>query len=185
MVGDEAEALDAARELGFPVVVKVDAKKIVHKTDVGGVALDLGEGEVSQAVKDMKRIFTEDNPRFLVQEFLPGGKELIIGAKSNENAGHLLMFGMGGIYVEAIGDVSFGMAPITSYEAKEMIQSIKSYELLTGYRGGTAVNQAILIEMLQRVSQLTTDFPEIKELDLNPVISYKDRVVVADARIRI
>ena len=185
LVSNGSAALDAAREIGCPVVVKVDAENIVHKSDVGGIALGLKEEQVSSTVEEMGRRFAADDARFLVQEYLSGGKEMIIGAKAEDGIGHLLMFGIGGVYVEVLRDVSFGIAPITAFEAREMMSSIKSYELLSGFRGEKAVDQEGLGEILLRVSQLVTEFPMIKELDLNPIIAYEDRVIVVDARIRI
>ncbi len=185
LVNNSGEALKAARKIGFPVVVKVDAESIVHKSDVGGIALNLGEKEVESTVKDMEGKFTAEKPRFFVQEFLSGGKELIIGAKAEKDLGHLILFGIGGIYVEILKDVAFGITPITALEAKEMFSTIKSYPLLSGFRGEKGVDQEKLIEILQRVSQLVTELPMIQEIDLNPIIAYEDRVVVVDARIRI
>jgi acetyltransferase len=185
LVNNSAEVLKEARKIGFPVVVKVDAESIVHKSDVGGIALNLGEKEVESTVKDMDGKFTAEKPRFFVQEFLSGGKELIIGAKAEKDLGHLILFGIGGIYVEILKDVAFGITPITAFEAKEMLSTIKSYSLLSGFRGEKGVDQERLVEILQRVSQLVTELPMIQEIDLNPIIAYEDRVVVVDARIRI
>ena len=95
------------------------------------------------------------------------------------------MFGIGGIYVEILSDIAFGVTPITVFEAKEMLSSIKSYQLLAGFRGDKGVDQEILVEILQRVSQLVTDLPMIQEMDLNPVIAYEDKALVVDARIKI
>jgi len=185
LVNNGTEAFKVAREIGFPVVIKVDAESIVHKSDVGGIALNLKEEEVESAVKDMEKRFAAEKPRFFVQEFLSGGRELIIGAKAEEGLGHLIMFGIGGTYVEVLKDVVFDITPITAVEAREMLSSIKSYPLLSGVRGEKGVDQKRLAEILQRVSQLVTELPVIQELDLNPIIAYEDRVFVVDARIRI
>jgi acetyltransferase len=185
LVNNSTEAAKAAREIGFPVVVKVDAESIVHKSDVGGIALNLKEEDVKSAVEKMEKKFAAEKPRFFVQEFLSGGRELIIGAKAEEGLGHLIMFGIGGIYVEVLKDVVFDITPITAVEAKEMLSSVKSYSLLSGIRGEKGVDQKRLVDVLQRVSQLVTELPMIQELDLNPIIAYKDRVVVVDARIKI
>lgn len=185
LVNNGNEALKAARKIGFPVVVKVDAESIVHKSDVGGITLNLKEEDVKSAVKDMEKRFAAEKPRFFVQEFLSGGRELIIGAKAEEGLGHLIMFGIGGIYVEVLKDVVFDITPITAVEAREMLSSIKSYPLLSGIRGEKGVDQKRLAEILQRVSQLVTELPMIQELDLNPIIAYEDRVFVVDARIGI
>ncbi len=179
------EAVKAAREIGFPAVVKLDAESVVHKSDVGGIALNLTEDDFQSAVEDMEKKFATENPRFFVQEFLSGGKETIIGAKAEPGLGHLILFGIGGIFVEILEDVAFGVTPITQFEAKEMLSSIKSHQLLTGFRGEKGVNQEKLVEILQRVSQLVTDLPIIQEMDLNPVIAYEDKASVVDARIKI
>ncbi|KYK30444.1 MAG: CoA-binding protein [Candidatus Proteinoplasmatales archaeon SG8-5] len=179
------EAVAAAREIGFPVVLKVDAESIVHKSDVKGISLDVGEEEVKTVVEEMEERFAAEKPRFLVQEFLPEGKEIIIGAKAEPGIGHLIVFGLGGVYVEVLEDVAFGITPVTAYEATDLITSVKSHKLLSGFRGEEGVDEKALAEILQRVSQLVTDFPDISEMDLNPVIAYGDRALVADARIRI
>ncbi|MBA7494273.1 hypothetical protein ES702_04848 [subsurface metagenome] len=185
LVNNDTEATKAAQEIGSPIVVKVDAESIVHKSDVGGIALNIKEEDVKSVVEDMEKRFAAEKPRFFIQEFLSGGRELIIGAKAEEGLGHLIMFGIGGIYVEVLKDVVFDITPITAAEAKEMLSSIKSYPLLSGIRGEKGVDQKKLVEILQRVSQLVTEMPMIQELDLNPIIAYEDRVVVVDARIKI
>jgi len=179
---DQAEK--AAEEIGFPVVVKADSESIVHKSDVGGVAMDLKDrSAVRAAIEDMKRRLGAKGLRFLVQEYLPGGMEIIIGAKAEEELGHLVMFGLGGIYVEVLEDVVFKLAPVTTVEVREMLSSIKAAPLLKGVRGRTGVDQQGIAEIIQRLSQLVTDLPVIQEVDLNPVIAYGDRVAVVDARI--
>jgi acetyltransferase len=167
------------------VNVKVDAKTIVHKSDVGGVALDLDPEGAKAAVDEMQGKFADANPRYLVQEYVPQGTELIVGAVSEGKAGHRIVFGLGGVMVEVLKDVSFGITPITGYEAKKMITSVKSHKMIAGHRGQDGVDMEKLAELLQRVSQMVTDVPEILEMDLNPVMGYKDRVVVVDARIKI
>jgi acetyltransferase len=185
LVKNSKEAIRVADEIGFPVVVKVDAKSIIHKSDVGSIALNLNKEELEPAVKEMEKKFSYEKPRFLIQEFLSGGKELFIGAKAEKGLGHLILFGMGGIYVEILKDVAFGITPITKKEAKDMISSIKSYSILSGFRGEKGVNQEKLVEILLRMSQLVSNFPMIQEIDLNPIIANEDQVFVADARIRI
>jgi acetyltransferase len=179
------EAFKAAQEIGFPVALKVDAESVVHKSDVGGIALDLTEDNFPSTVQEMEKKFDTEKPRFFVQEFLTGGKEMIIGAKVEPGLGHLILFGIGGIYVEILEDVAFGVTPITQFEAQEMLTTIKSHQLLTGFRGEKGVNQDKLIEILQRVSQLVTDLPIIQEMDLNPVMATEDSAMVVDARIKL
>ncbi len=186
MANTAQEAEKAAAEIGLPVVIKADAEKIVHKSDVGGVALDLKDAAaVKSAAQGMEKKFGPQGLRFFVQKYMPGGREVIIGAKAEPGLGHTVMFGLGGVYVELMKDVSFELTPVTAFEAGEMISSIKAYPLLSGFRGEKGVNQERLAEILQRVSQLVTELPMIQEMDLNPIIAYEDRVFVVDARILI
>ncbi len=184
IVTEVEEAERGAAEIGFPVVVKVDSQAILHKSDVGGVRLDVRNNEMLRGVlQEMQARFRAENPTFLVQKYVPGGKEVIIGAKAEPGLGHLLMFGMGGVYVEVMKDVVFKLAPVTAYEAKEMLTSIEAAPLLRGVRGEQGVDEEGLVEVIQRLSQLVTDLPELRELDLNPVVAYADRVLVVDARV--
>ncbi len=179
---DEAEK--AAAEIGYPVVIKADAESIVHKSDMGGVAVDLADGAaVKAAIEKMQQNFSADDLRFFIQKYLPGGLELIMGAKAEEGLGHAVMFGLGGIYVEIMKDVVFNLTPVSSGEAKEMLASIKGSALLEGVRGQKGVDQAKLIEIIQRLSQLLTDLPAIQEMDLNPLMAFEDKVFAVDARI--
>jgi len=181
---DEAEK--AVAEIGFPVVIKADSETIVHKSDIGGVALDLQHNDsVHRVLKEMSERFKAKDLRFFVQKYLPGGKEVVAGAKIEEGLGHLIMYGMGGVYVEVLKDVVFKLAPITAAEAREMLSSIRAAPLLKGVRGERGVNEEGIAEILQRLSQLVTDLPTIQELDLNPIVAYEDRVFVVDARIGI
>jgi acetyltransferase len=181
---DEAEK--AAAEIGYPVVIKADAESIVHKSDMGGVAVDLADGAaVKAAIEKMQKNFSAGDLRFFIQKYLPGGLELIMGAKAEEGLGHVVMFGLGGIYVEIMKDVVFNLTPVSSGEAKEMLASIKGSALLEGVRGQKGVDQAKLIEIIQRLSQLLTDLPAIQEMDLNPLMAFEDQVFAVDARIAI
>ncbi|OGF58769.1 MAG: CoA-binding protein [Candidatus Fischerbacteria bacterium RBG_13_37_8] len=180
------EAQKAAAEIGFPVVIKADSEKIVHKSDVGGVVLNLINGEaVKVTVETMQKKFGEQGLRFFIQKYLPAGTEVIVGAIEEKGLGHMIMFGLGGVLVELFKDVSFEITPITQFEAEEMLTSIKSSALLSGFRGKAGVNRAKLIEIIQRVSQFVMENPRIKEMDLNPIIAYEDKVYVVDARIKI
>lgn len=178
------EAEKAAAEIGYPVVIKADAESIVHKSDIGGVAVNLKDNNaVRSAVEEMKKKLKAEDLRFFVQKYLPGGLELIIGAKAEPGLGHLIMFGIGGIYVEVLKDVVFKISPVTDVEAQDMLSSIKAAPLLKGVRGKKGVNEKGIIEVIQRLSQLVTDLPLIQELDLNPIIAYEDKVFVVDARV--
>jgi acetyltransferase len=179
-----AEAAEAAAKIGFPVVVKAEAASVVHKSDMGGVALNLASASaVKTAAAQMRKAITAPDLRFFVQKFLPDGLELIMGAKAEEGLGHAVVFGLGGIYVEVMQDVVFNLTPISSAEAREMLAAIKGAPLLQGVRGQKGVDQVRLTEILQRLSQLLTDLPEIQEMDLNPIKAFADKVLVVDARI--
>ena len=172
---DADGAADAAAKIGFPVVLKVASPQITHKSDAGGVAVNLGsEDEVRVAFArtvDSCRRYDESAQiqGCLVVEMVQGGKELIIGSKHEPGMGPVLMLGMGGIYVEVLKDVTFRLAPVTDTEADDMISSIRTRKLLEGVRGERPSDKAALSECIQRLSQLVTDFEEIKELDMNPV----------------
>ena len=186
IAADAAEAVEAAAEIDFPVVVKADAETIVHKSDVAGVVVDLWDSDSVQAVvEEMEERLEVKDLKFLIQKYLSGGKEVIIGAKAEEGLGHLVMFGIGGIYVEIMKDVVFKLTPVTKVEAQEMISSLHAAPLLEGVRGEKGIHQEGIIELIQRVSQLVSDWPTIQELDLNPVIAYEDKAFVVDARISI
>ena len=180
------EAIKASEGIGFPVVLKADSAEIIHKSDEGGVALNLkSPEEVSYIAKEMSKKFKVDDLKFLIQKFIPGGKEVIIGATEEPGLGHLIMFGLGGIFVELLKDVAFEITPVSAPEAKDMIDSIKTSKILKGFRGDKGVNILRLIETIQRISQLVSENPEIREMDLNPVSAFVDDAFVIDARIRI
>jgi acyl-CoA synthetase (NDP forming) len=186
VVSTAGEAEKAAAEIGFPVVIKADSEAILHKSDKGGVALNLRHNDsVRRVLKEMQERFQAADLRFLVQKYLPGGKEVVAGAKIEQGLGHLIMFGMGGVYVEVMKDVVFKLAPVTTVEARDMLSSIRAAPLLKGVRGEKGVDEDGIVEIIQRLSQLVTDLPTIKELDLNPIVAYEDRVSVVDARIGI
>jgi acetyltransferase len=184
MADTAADAEAAADAIGYPVVIKADAASVIHKSDVGGVAVNLQNGKaVREAASNMAAKLGATDLKFLVQKFQPGGKELIIGAKAEKGLGHLIMFGLGGIYVEVLKDVTFKISPVTEFEAGEMISSLKAAALLTGVRGEAGIDQLGVIDMILRLSQLVTDFPRIQEMDLNPVMAFSDRIIAVDARI--
>jgi acetate---CoA ligase (ADP-forming) len=186
VVDNAADAAKAAAEIGFPVVVKADSESILHKSDMGGVAVNLADGDaVRSKVAEMEKAFDAGDLKFLVQKYLPGGREVIVGAKAEPGLGHLVMFGSGGIYVEILEDVVFKLAPVTTVEAQEMLSSIKMAPLLEGVRGEKGVDEAGIVEIIQRVSQLVADLPAIQEMDLNPVIAYEDGAFAVDARISV
>jgi acetyltransferase len=187
VVENADQAVGAAEMIGYPVVLKVDSAELDHKSDMGGVAINLRDADsVGAAVEDMQtRLGGTRKLNFLVQKFLPGGRELIIGASTSRGLGHLVMFGLGGIYVETLKDVVFKIAPVTRVEAEEMLSAIKTSALLDGLRGQKGVDKKAVVGIIQRVSQLLTDHPEIQEMDLNPVMAFEDGVFAVDGRIRI
>ncbi len=171
------QAGNIAQQLGFPVVLKIWSPDILHKSDVGGVKVGLrSEQEVKDAFDLMMYRIPKKRPDahilgVLVQEMVRGsGKEVIIGMHRDPHFGPLMMFGMGGIMVEVLKDVSFYLAPLTAEEAKQMLLNTKTYHILKGVRGQEGVDIEAIAEGLQRVSQLVTEFPEIKEMDINPFV---------------
>ncbi|NQT80628.1 MAG: acetate--CoA ligase family protein [Candidatus Aminicenantes bacterium] len=187
-IDKEDELEKAIQKLKYPLVLKVDAESIIHKTEVGGVAVNIKDKVSLQAAfKKMVRKFEKEKPGFILQEYLEGGKEVIMGAKKNEGLEPTLMFGLGGIFVETLKDVQFRIAPLAEEDALEMIRSIKGYAILEGTRGEKAVDINRLVEILIRLSQLVSDFPEIEEMDLNPVFAFEKgkETVVVDARLKI
>lgn len=182
----EREAYDAAVEIGKSVALKVISPSALHKSDVGGVALDVLPDEVAEAYG---KVFgaVDDAEGVLVQEMVTGGHEVLIGMTEDPSFGPLLVFGLGGIYVELLGDVSFRVAPITDSEAATMVRDIKASKLLEGYRGLPPGDIAGTQEALLRVSAMVEAIPEFAEMDLNPVkvLAPGEGVVVVDARIRV
>ena len=184
MADDVEGAAAAADAIGYPVVVKADAGSVVHKSDMGGVAVNLVDTEaVKAAVTTMSQSIEADDLRFFVQQFVPGGREVILGAKAEPGVGHLIMFGLGGIFVEVLKDVVFNLTPVTDAEARGMLDGIRASALLDGVRGEPPVDKTALVDLIQRLSRLVTDFPQIRELDLNPVMAFEKGAVAVDARI--
>ncbi|MDO5674451.1 MAG: acetate--CoA ligase family protein [bacterium] len=176
LTGSPEEAIEIAQFIGFPVAMKIVSPHIVHKTDLGGVRLNIGSSEeVADAFDLMMLRLRKLAPDALiegvyVEKMAEKGLEVIIGMTRDPQFGPMLMFGLGGIFVEVMKDVTFHLAPITEGEAVQMLKSTRSYELLEGKRGTKQVDIAAIAVALQRISQLTTDFPQIVELDINPLI---------------
>jgi len=175
--------VEAACEISFPVVIKVDSEMIIHKSDVGGVVLNIQDAQEAAMVAETMTNKLGGGMKFFIQKFLPKGKELIIGAKRIENVGHIIMFGLGGIFVEVLKDVVFTITPVSDTEALDMINSIKASQLINGFRGEKGINKEKILEIIQRISMLVTDFPAIRELDLNPLFATGNEICVVDARI--
>ncbi|HTW56302.1 MAG TPA: acetate--CoA ligase family protein [Thermoplasmata archaeon] len=185
------EALAAASDVGYPVVLKVASPDISHKTDVGGVAVGIADATALRAAWDrMSAAVRAGAPAARIEGFdvehqIRGGKEVLIGLQRDPSFGPILVFGLGGIYVEALQDVTFRLAPIAPLSAQHMIESVRAYPLLKGVRGELPSDIPAIEEMLQRVSQLAVDLPEIVELDINPLIvrSAGEGAVAVDARV--
>ena len=185
----ESEAAEFAEELGFPVVLKIVSPDIIHKSDAGGVMVNL---KSNVEVQDAYRKILENAKKYkatakiagvLVQEMAPQSTEVIIGAIKDPQFGQTLMFGLGGIFVELLKDVTFRVAPITREDAHEMVTEVKAYPLLKGYRNTPPADIDAIINILLSTSKLIMDYPEIKELDLNPIMAYADGAKTVDARI--
>jgi acetate---CoA ligase (ADP-forming) len=186
MTDDAESAVTAAEAIGYPVVLKAESASVIHKSDMGAVALNLADAKaVKAAAAKMRARLQADDLRFFVQQFVPGGREVILGAKAEPGLGHLIMFGVGGIFVDVLKDVVFNLTPVTDTEARRMLDGIQASALLSGVRGAAPVDKAALAELIQRLSRLVTDFPQIAELDLNPVMAFEKGAVAVDARIAI
>jgi acyl-CoA synthetase (NDP forming) len=183
------EAAKQAEEAGFPVVLKVVSPDISHKSDVGGVKLNLkSAADVRTAYDAIVASATQHVPNariegVAVQHMAPQGTEVIVGMTTDPQFGPVMMFGLGGIMVEVLKDVSFRLVPLEEKDARQMIQEIKGRPILEGVRGQDPADMAALQETLVKVSQFVEQHPEIQELDLNPVFAYPDGAVAVDARI--
>ncbi len=186
---NEAEAVKYANEIGYPIVLKIVSPDIIHKSDVGGVAVGLKSADdvrnaynqilVSVKKHDGKAMILG----ILVQEMAPPATEVIVGAIKDPQFGPAVMFGLGGIFVEVLKDVTFRVVPITEDEASEMITEVKAYPLLKGYRNTPPADTKAIAKILLNTSRLVSDYPLIKELDLNPILVYEHGAKTVDARI--
>jgi acetyl coenzyme A synthetase (ADP forming)-like protein len=188
------EAIAAAEAVGFPVVLKVMAPEVSHKSDVGGVIVGLdSDREVRGAYYEMMDRLEKNGvvgdaiEGVLVQKMVTGGRETIIGTAFDPSFGPLIMFGLGGIYVEALGDVVFRIHPVSDIDAAEMVRQLKGFKLLQGVRGEKGVDLNAIQEVIQRISQLVGDFPRIAELDINPFVAFEPGTnsMALDARLLI
>ena len=183
------EAVSLSNQMGYPVVLKIASKDIVHKSDAGGVKVGLNTPEeVGKAYDEIHSSISQKHPEAViqgvtVQKAARPGTEVIIGMSKDAQFGPVLMFGLGGIFVEVFKDVSFRIVPVSQRDVQEMIQETKGYPLLQGYRGKEPANIPVLVEMILKVSKFVEENPQIKELDLNPIFAYADGAVAVDARI--
>ncbi|MGB9714344.1 MAG: acetate--CoA ligase family protein [Candidatus Bathyarchaeales archaeon] len=185
----DAEAVKFAEEIGYPVVLKIVSPDIIHKSDVGGVIVNLKDakdvrGAYKQILENVKKHKADARIEgILVQEMAPASTEVIVGAVKDPQFGPAIMFGIGGIFVEVLKDVTFRIAPITEEEAREMITEVKAYPLLKGYRNLPPADINTIVDILLKTSRLVTEHQEIKELDLNPIMVYEKGAKTVDARI--
>lgn len=183
------EALSIAKEIGYPVALKIASPDVVHKSDAGGVKLNLKTAsQVGKAYNDILKSVKKAYPEAKIQgvaveNMARPGVEVIIGVTKDPQFGPVLMFGLGGILVEVLKDVSFRIVPLERRDAREMIREIKGYPVLTGYRGQEPVDVATLEDMILKVSSFVEQHPEVEQLDLNPVFAYGDGAIAVDARV--
>jgi acyl-CoA synthetase (NDP forming) len=186
---NETEAVKFAEEIGYPVVLKIVSSDIVHKSDVGGVIINLKDAKaVQNAYKQIMEKVKKHKPKakiigILVQEMASSSTEVIVGATKDPQFGPAIMFGLGGIFVEVLKDVTFRIAPITEDESREMITEVRAYPLLKGYRNMPPADIDAIVKILLNTSRLVTEHEEIKELDLNPIMVYEKGAKTVDARI--
>jgi acyl-CoA synthetase (NDP forming) len=182
-------AAACAEDLGFPVVLKIVSPEIIHKTEVGGVVLNLSSGDaVKSAYESIVKATKTSRPDaqisgVLVQKMAPESTEVIVGSIRDQQFGNTLLFGLGGVFVEILKDVAFRIAPLEEHDAREMINEIKGYPVLTGYRGFPPADQDAIVSIILCASRLVTENPQIEQMDLNPTIVYERGASVVDARI--
>jgi acyl-CoA synthetase (NDP forming) len=184
-----ADAAKLASDMGFPVVAKIVSPEILHKTEAGGVLVGLKSADDVQKgyetiVANAKKYDAKARIQGVqIQHMVKGGQEVIVGAVSDPSFGKLVAFGLGGVLVEVLKDATFRLAPASKEDALSMLDGIQAAEMLKGVRGSDPVDRDALADVIQKVSQLVRDFPEISELDLNPVFASKDGAIAADVRI--
>ena len=189
LASSQKEAIAIGNSIGLPVVLKIASPDITHKSDAGGVKTGLKSAvEVKKAYSEIMASIRQKYPKakiegVAVQSMARQGIEIIIGVFKDAQFGPVIMFGLGGIFVEVLKDVSFRLIPIVKRDAEQMIKEIKGYALLQGYRGQEPAHIPSLVDILLKVSNLVEKTPEIKEIDINPVFAYKDSAVAVDARI--
>jgi acyl-CoA synthetase (NDP forming) len=185
----QKEAASLSQKMGFPVALKITSPDVIHKSDSGGVKLSINSvAEVKKAYDEILKKVREHYPDAIihgvsVQKMALPGTEVIVGSSKDPQFGPVIMFGLGGIFVELLKDVSFRVIPVEQRDAQEMIKEIKGYPLLQGYRGKEPANISALVEIILKISKLIEENPQIKELELNPILAYKNKAMAVDARI--
>jgi acyl-CoA synthetase (NDP forming) len=186
VVTSSESAISTAEQLGYPVALKAAAPELVHKSDVGGVALDLrDERAVGGAYADMERALGDAMGGAVVQQMVPSGVETIVGVTHDPSFGPLVLFGLGGVTAELLADRALRIVPITDEDARQLVRALRASPLLFGYRGRPAVDVGALENLLLRVGYLADEVSEISEMDLNPVIVGADGVVAVDVKIHV
>jgi len=185
----QKEAVSLSQKMGFPVVLKIASPDVIHKSDSGGVQLSLNNiAEVKKAYEGiLKKVKQQYHYAVIhgisVQKMVRPGTEVIVGISKDPQFGPVIMFGLGGIFVELLKDVSFRVIPVERKDAQEMIKEIKGYPLLQGYRGKEPADISSLVNIILKISRFIEEYPQIKELELNPIFAYRNRAVAIDARI--
>ncbi len=177
------EAVAIADKVGYPVVAKLSVPSIPHKSDVGGVLLNLADEAAVRAAFEKLRHPEAEGVN--IQKMLKGGREVVIGFTQDPSYGPVLMFGLGGIYVEVLKDVSFALCPVNDVRARELLREIKGWPILAGIRGQEGIDEDALVELIQRLSQLAIDHPEIAELEINPALAFPGSLCAVDMRVRV
>ncbi len=191
LAATSSEAVKNADEIGYPVVLKIVSPDILHKSDAGGVIVNVKSADevkdgFAKIVNNAKNYKADANVLgVLVQEMAPSSTEVIVGMTKDPTWGPALMFGLGGIFVEVLKDVSFRVAPITERDANEMVREIKAFKILEGVRGQPPADIDSIVDILLKISKLVIENPKIDEIDLNPVFVYEDGAKAVDTRILI
>lgn len=187
IIGNIEEGLVAAEDMGYPLALKVLSPNILHKSDRGGVVLNIGDGEAfKKAWREIEGNVQGVLPSvqgMLMQKMAPAGVEAIIGVHHDPSFGPVLLFGLGGLFVEVFQDVSLRLIPIQRVDAEEMVEEVQGYPLLTGFRGREPVDRDFLLDTLLNVSRMVEDLPHIKEMDMNPFFLYPLKGMAVDALI--
>ncbi len=185
----QKEAVLLSQKMGFPIALKIASPDVIHKSDSGGVKLSLNNvSEVKKAYDEILKKVKKQYPDAVihgvsVQKMVRPGTEVIVGVSKDPQFGPVIMFGLGGIFVEVLKDVTFRVIPVEQRDAREMIKEVKGYPLLQGYRGKESANISALVEIILKISKLIEENPQIKELELNPIFVYREKAVGVDARI--
>jgi acetyl-CoA synthetase (ADP-forming) len=185
----QKEAVSLSQKMSFPVVLKIVSPDVIHKSDSGGVKLSINNvTEVKKAYDEIFKKVRKQYPHAVIhgvslQKMVRPGTEVIIGTSKDPQFGPVIMFGLGGIFVELLKDVSFRVIPVEQRDAQEMIKEIKGYPLLQGFRGKEPASLSALVEIILKISKLMEENPQIKELELNPIFAYRNKAVAVDARI--